>query len=274
MTAGLVRVSPTWLELREPADAAARATDLVELLREHLPTKGRAEIHDLGCGTGSMLRWLAPRLSGSQHWLMYDRDPDLLDLVGANQPTSSADGSPVTADPRQRDITRLPDQDLSGASLITASALLDMFTVDELGRFVATCAAAHCPVLLTISVTGRVDLAPADPLDLVLTDAFNDHQRRLSDRGPLLGPDAVGIAAELFAGLGMDVTVRPSPWVLDADEAALTTQWLHGWIDAATEQRPELADAAADYAQRRLADGRARRLTVTGHHLDLLARPR
>ena len=65
MTVQAVRVSPAWLRLREPADAAARASDLVEPIRMRLPERGRAVIHDLGSGTGSMGRWLAPRLAGS-----------------------------------------------------------------------------------------------------------------------------------------------------------------------------------------------------------------
>jgi hypothetical protein len=49
MTTGPVRASAEWLRLREPADAAARASDLVEQVRSYLPTHGRATIHDLGC---------------------------------------------------------------------------------------------------------------------------------------------------------------------------------------------------------------------------------
>jgi trans-aconitate methyltransferase len=78
MTAGLVGVSPGWLQLREAADAAARATDLVQRVLELLPDGDAVCIHDLGCGTGAMGRWLAPRLTGPQHWIGYDWDPDLL----------------------------------------------------------------------------------------------------------------------------------------------------------------------------------------------------
>jgi len=45
-----VRVSPQWLLLREPADAAARSTELVELLLRHLPATQRLVVHDLGGG--------------------------------------------------------------------------------------------------------------------------------------------------------------------------------------------------------------------------------
>ena len=273
MTSLPVRVSSEWLALREPADAAARASDLVGELQRSL-VGDRAVIHDLGCGTGSMGRWFAPRLTGVQHWIMYDRDADLLDHAAADMPGTSADGAQVTVETRQRDITRLDPDDLAQASLITASALLDMFTADELERFVTACAEARCPVLVTISVIGRVDLVPADPLDERLAEAFNAHQRRTVGGGSLLGPDAVGAAVAAFTRLGAEVLVRPSPWCLGAEQAALAAEWLTGWVGAAREQRPELAAPAAAYLHRRLDAVASGRLDVTVHHLDLLAQPR
>ena len=77
MSAPAVRVSPDWLALREPADAEARSVELAERLARHLPA-GRLEIHDLGGGSGAMGRWLAPRLPEPQHWVVHDRDEDLL----------------------------------------------------------------------------------------------------------------------------------------------------------------------------------------------------
>jgi hypothetical protein len=214
-----------------------------------------------------MGRWLARRLNRPQHWILYDRDPDLLAHAAIDQPD-------VTVETRLRDITRLDPDDLSGAGLITASALLDMLTGDELERFVAGCAAAGVPVLITISVVGRVVLAPTDPLDERLRAAFNAHQRRTVDDRRLLGPDAVAAAARAFSRLGADVLVRPSPWRLGPADAALAAEWLTGWVDAACEQQPELATPAASYLRRRLTQAAAGGLGVTVHHQDLLAVPR
>ena len=52
MTTGPARATFDWLRLREPADAAARASELVDTVRSYLPTHGGATIHDLGCGSG------------------------------------------------------------------------------------------------------------------------------------------------------------------------------------------------------------------------------
>ena len=230
-------VTPGWLTLREPADAAARSAELATLVGSP------RVIHDLGGGTGSMGRWLAPRLPGPQHWVVHDRDADLLELV---------DIPGATVETRVSDVTRLTPDDLAGADLVTASALLDLLTADELARMLAAC--AGLPLLLTLTVTGGVTLTPEDPLDARIEAAFNDHQRR----DGLLGPDAV---AHLPAGS----LIRPSPWRLDATHAGLIAEWLDGWIAAACEQEPALA-AEADACRRR-------RATVTVDHADVLVPP-
>jgi SAM-dependent methyltransferase len=316
-TEQMPRVSSTWLGLREATDAAARAAELVALVRANLAgasanvrppghsaalrteTAPPMVIHDLGCGTGSMGRWLAPQLPGRQHWILYDRDADLLEQAGAEMVDRAADGAPVTVETRQRDITRLTADDFDGAGLVTASALLDLLTVDEIERIVAACVGAGCPALLTISVIGRVDLTPADPLDAQIAAAFNAHQRRTVGGRRLLGPDAVDATVDAFTRRGAATVVRPSPWRLgvdtfggadqgddvggadqrvdvggadQGDDVDLMSEWFMGWLDAACEQRPELAGPAAAYAHRRLAQVAEGQLGVVVHHHDLLAR--
>ena len=273
MTDEVIRVSSEWLALREPADAAARARDLPERLARELPASDGWLIHDLGCGTGSMGRWLAPLLPGPQHWVLHDRDPGLLSVAVVEHPAAAADGASVTVEVKRSDVTAAAPGDVAGASLITASALLDMLTEDELAALVALCSAPGCPVLLTLSVVGRVELTPADPLDGSVAAAFDAHQRRTTQRGRLLGPDAVARAVEEFGRLGAEVLVAPSPWRLGATEAGLTVEWLTGWVGAACEQQAELAAETEAYARRRLAQAGAGQLAVTVGHADLLALP-
>jgi hypothetical protein len=273
MTVETIRVSPSWLELREGADAAARARELVGELRRRLPAGGTQVIHDLACGSGAMGRWLAPLLPGRQHWVLHDRDPDLLALAEAARPGPAADGAAVTVATRLSDVTQLGRHDLAGAALVTASALLDLLSADELERLLDVCAGAGCPVLLTLSVTGHVRLGPPDPLDRRTASAFDAHQRRRTARGRLLGPDAVAAAVAGFRERGLEVVVRPSPWRLGPGDAELIAEWLTGWIGAACEQEPGLAADVEFYRRRRLREAEAGRLFVAVDHADLLALP-
>jgi hypothetical protein len=272
MSATAVRVSPEWLALREPADAAARSRELAARLARRLSaTTGAAArgpraahplvVHDLGGGSGAMGRWLAPRLPGPQHWVVHDRDAGLLALAAADAPPA------VTVEVRQTDITRPAPGALSGADLVVASALLDLLTGDQLLRMLGAC--RGLPLLLALTVVGRVALTPADPLDAALATAFDAHQRR----GGRLGPDAVAAAAGALNAGGAAVLVRPSPWRLGAGQAALAAEWLDGWVAAACEQEPALAAAAVTYRDRRLAQAAAGELTVTVDHADLLVLP-
>ena len=271
MTAEAIRVSPSWLDQREAADGAARSRELVRLICS-APAEERWSIHDLACGSGSMGRWLAPLLPGSQHWVLHDRDPELLALA-AIDPPADTEGLEVTVETRLSDITQLDADDLVEATLITASALLDLLTRDELTRVIHACVGAGCPVLFALSVSGRVQLLPADPLDARIGAAFNAHQRRLTPRGCLLGPDAVEAAVEGFRMSGAQVALRPSPWRLGATDGELAAKWLNGWVDAACEQEPELAADADAYRRRRLREAAAGALGVTVGHVDLLVLP-
>jgi hypothetical protein len=274
MTTPPIRVSRNWLALREAADAAARATDLVDHLTGRLPATGSWVIHDLGCGTGAMARWLAPLLPGPQHWILHDHDADLLEVALSEPPGAAADGATVTLETRRSDISRLLPGDLAGSTLITASALLDMLTEGELSALITVSVGTRCHVLLTLSVVGRVQLTPAEPLDRRIAIAFDAHQRRVTERGRLLGPDAVTVAVGQAGRSGVEVLVRPSPWRLAPSQFELAAEWLTGWVGAACEQQPELAGEVVPYTRRRLAQAAAGELRITVDHADLLISPR
>ncbi|MGC4892424.1 SAM-dependent methyltransferase [Micromonospora sp. DT31] len=268
MTTSLPPGFADWLRLREPADAAARRVELVDTVRDGLPADRPLVVHDLGSGTGSMARWLAPRLPGPQHWVLHERDRELLALARAGRLTA-ADGADVTLTALDSDVTRLTGADLADAHLVTASALLDMLTAEEVERVVAACTGRR--TLFALTVSGAAELTPADPLDAEFAAAFNAHQRRTVHGRTLLGPDAVAATVAAFSRHGVEVAVRCSPWRLGPEQAPLAVQWLTGWIEAAVAQQPHLARAAGTYHERRLDEAAAGRLEVVLHHADLLA---
>jgi hypothetical protein len=270
---------PDWLARREPADHAARSAELADALAAELAGArdrrgGELVLHDLGSGTGSMVRWLAPRLPGPQRWVLHDRDPRLLELAARRTAgLTDADGAPIAVRTAAGDLTALRAADLDGAAAVTASALLDLLTAAEVDALAAACAGAGCPVLWTLSVTGGVRLDPADPLDPAIAAAFDAHQRRPGPSGPLLGPDAAATTADALRRHGMAVRAADAHWRLGPGHADLLDEWLTGRAAAATEQEPHLAGAAERWLAERRAAIRAGRLTAEAAHRDLLAVP-
>ena len=247
MSAAAVRVSPEWLVLREPADAAARSAELAERLGRHLAAAGRLVIHDLGGGSGAMGRWLAPRLPGPQHWVVHDRDADLLELR-----RRSPARLPTGRGHRRGEAIRHHPAGAGGSRRREPRHRLGAARPADRGRarrMLGAC--AGCPMLLALTVVGRVDPDPGGAAGRAMGAAFNAHQRR----GRMLGPDAVAAAVDELRGTGAEVLVRPSPWRLDAARADLTAEWFVGWVGAACEQEPALAAEAGAYMDRRLGAG-------------------
>lgn len=280
--------TPDWLALRAPADAAARSAGLARALARLIgPASARATdtgrhdaepvvVHDLGAGTGSMTRWLAPRLPGPQHWVLRDGDAGILAHLDLRSVADDA-GRPVRAQTVVEQLGELPNDAFVGATAVTASALLDVVTAAEAERIVAACIAAGAPALFSLNVTGAVTLHPSAHADAELERAigaaFNDHQRRDAGGRRMLGPDAVPVVAGLFAAAGWRVRTAPTPWRLGAADGPLAAEWFDGWVDAAVEQRPDLAAAADAYRRQRRSAAAVGRLRVTVAHEDLLAWP-
>ncbi|MCD2188084.1 class I SAM-dependent methyltransferase [Actinomycetospora soli] len=251
--------TPDWLALREPADHAARSETLAAALDDRLAGHDLLVVRDLGCGLGSMGRWLAPRLRARQQWFVHDRDADL-----ARRAALSLASLPV---PATAVVGNVADVDLTGTDVVVCSALLDLLTAAEIGALAEACATAGAAVLCTLSVSGRVRFDPADPDDARIAAAFDAHQRR----DGLAGPDAPDLIADALARAGFVVRREPSPWRLAGGSAAgrpLAEEWLRGWLDAAAEQDPDL-DVDA-YLARRLAAP----FTVEVGHVDVLGLPR
>jgi hypothetical protein len=269
----ILDVSSDWLALREAEDARARSGDLALAIPPLLGV-GPYTVHDLGSGTGSLMRWLAPMLPGGQTWVLHDWNADLTDRALDAPLPLDRDDRPVSIRTRVGELDRLSADDLRGASLVTASALLDVLTAAEAHAIVDACIQVGAPAFVSLSVTGEVELRPWDALDKRVGDAFNAHQRREVHGRRLLGRYGGPIVRGLFEQAGWNVRQARTKWRLDDSEPRLLREWFDGWVDAAEEQSPELGDELAGYRALRhdqLARGDA---SAVVYHLDVLAWPR
>ncbi len=249
--------SVEWLALREPADAAARSVTLADAFA----TRAR-RIVDLACGTGSNIRFLAPRLLRTSDWLAVDQDARLLDALA---PPAGARVSTL-----QLDLAHALDEvPLAGRHLVTASALLDLVSAPWLARLAARCAESGADVLFALTYDGRIGWSPAEEGDERVRELINRHQLGDKGFGAALGPGAAAAAVSTLSALGYEIRTAPSDWSLGPESPALQTALIDGWALAAAEVAPADGDALRDWAKRRRAHVAAGRSRLRVGHLDV-----
>jgi hypothetical protein len=282
--------SPSWLAEREPADVAARASDVSRLVQARVPEDRPVRVIDLGSGTGSNARYLIPHLPREQDWVLIDGDRVLLELAPSRmEGWSRANGyrfdsagshfSVTSPDRRCRFTTRVADlnaivkEPLAAVEIVTASALLDLVSEAWLGALAARCADAGVFVLFALTYDGRMECAPEDPEDRDVRELVNRHQRSDKGFGAALGPEAVLVVERLFAARDYDVRRSRSDWVLADDQASLQRQLIDGWAAAAIELAPARRAVIDAWRSRRLLAVDARQSRIVVGHEDVAAWP-
>jgi len=258
-----------WLALREPADHGAVNFSVRHALIQALSRYTRMSAVDLGCGTGSNLRGLAPMIPCEQHWTLIDRDADLLAAAQSALAGFQASGLASIAY-RQADLScEAIEPVIAGASLVTGAALFDLFSAAAIDSLAAAAAANRQLFTAVLTYDGIAAWIPASVHDGRMRDAFNRHQ--LSDKGfgPAAGPGAASLLAQAFARRGYRIVRGKSPWILDASHPALRSALDQGWVAAVRETglMPE-----SEIAEWLVLRKRPESVTIIGHE-DLLALP-
>ena len=259
-----------WLALRHATDVAARSSALTELIVGRLSDVRPLRILDLGTGTGSNIRYLAPASGGEQQWLAVDKDPVLL-AEAAAMGQSIAPG--VHIETRVIDLGAVDAPDIfEGRHLVTASALLDLVSERWIRWVASECRRAGACALFPIIYNGHNECDPPDPMDAAVFDLFNRHQ--VTDKGlagAAAGPYATDVARRAFNDLGFEVRTAPSDWQIDRPERELQRQLIEGWASAAVEIAPDQADSIDAWKQRRLDHVAAGRSRIVVGHFDMSA---
>lgn len=284
--------SADWLTLREPADHAARSVSLTRRVVDHVTRRAGGEpvrVLDLGCGTGSNLRYLEPHLPSAQQWLLVDHDTALLraatDRMAEHARTrgltceAASAGlvlSGATRDCRvsmqAHDLSSLDDVALfSSRHLVTGAALLDLVSEPWLRQLAARCHDAQATVLFTLTYDGWITCDPPEADDDLVSVLVNEHQHGDKGFGPAEGPDATRVAQACFESRGYQVHTQPSDWVLEPEAAELQRQLIDGWADAAIEMAHDKTGRIHAWRARRLEHVQAGRSHVRVGHQDLAA---
>jgi len=270
--------SAEWLDCREPVDHRSRDPGLVRQLAAWLAGRGAVTVADLGCGTGSNLRALAPSLGPTQSWTLIDNDRALLaeairrlgdwaDRLSGGGDRWQAEKAGCRIDIRLRALDLAGGlEGMAAVDLVTASALFDLVSpaaIRDMARQVGARGAAFYTVL---SFDGLQSWTPDHPADSAMLEAFLAHQRRDKGFGPAAGAQANAELAAAFAAQGYDVRTADSPWRLETGDRRLIEMLAQGFADAVAETGAVAPETIESW--RAVTRDRA----VVGH-ADLLALP-
>ena len=273
--------SPDWLALREQADHRSRAPQLSFKIAARLAGLVNARIVDLGCGTGSNLRALAPILSNDQYWRLVDYSEELLAHARillrewADYAETTPEGMTLYYDEKiihvsfvafdlKHGITTLLEP---RPDLVTSSAFFDLISEDWIKAMAAEISRQKILFHTVLSYDGRIQWFPPHALDSAVQTAFNAHQTSDKGFGPASGPNSTNVLMEAFQSHGYLCEAADSPWIITRnDEAALLQSLGTGIGEAASSSITPLATEAwfGALAQRR---------SVLIGHRDLYAAP-
>jgi len=258
--------SAQWLALREPYDLAARNGAVLDALAAAFAGAAAVAVTDLGCGTGSTLRAIAPRLPAPQHWHLADHDEALLVAAAKAAP------SEVRVTTVSIDLACHLEHVFGDCDLVATSALLDLVSAGWLDRLVASLVRRSCPIYAALSYDGAVALAPETPHDAAVIAAVNRHQRTDKGFGPALGPDAAQTAPQRFRAAGFAVVEGRSDWNFSAGDRDIQMDMLAGWAAAAHEigVAPAILDAWLRERRDHVTAGRSH---MRVGHVDFFASP-
>ncbi|WP_439575845.1 class I SAM-dependent methyltransferase [Phreatobacter sp.] len=259
--------SPDWLALREPADHAARSAVLLNRVAGHFAGRSSLNVVDLGCGTGSNLRALAPHLPDRQRWHLVDLDQSLLAAARTRLATwadeaGEEDNALVLLKGRKQlkvsfvggDLTRDLDRLLNpGAELVTAAALFDLASAPFIDAFVDELAVRRLPLYTVLTYDGAERWEPPHPADAAMLAAFHAHQKTDKGFGRAAGPAASRVLAESFGRAGYRVLRAPSPWRLGAADAKLMAELATGFAGAVRETGQVPDSAVEEWLKVRLS---------------------
>lgn len=259
--------SITWLDLREPADAFGRdkglALKALAVLRDEQRLLAPRLAVDLGAGTGSTLRALLDLGGDDILWRLVDLDGALLNEALRRH------GQDFVIEDHQADLSVVAELPLSGARLVTASALFDLASQEFLECLCARIAAQGTGLYAALNYDGTTQWQPSHPLDAQVLAAFNRDQRRDKGFGEALGPDATRALQLALEPRGYSVEIASSPWCLDGANEDLVVALVNGIAEAV--QETVAVESLTQWRQFRLEHASSGTCIVG--HTDLLALP-
>lgn len=253
-----------WLDLREPLDQQARDQTLLEKAARFVQGAERRTILDLGSGTGSTFRAMAPHAPDAR-WRLIDLDERLLQEAARRH---AHDNNVAYQHSNLNDLASLS---LDEADLVSASALFDLCSQEFVDDLADRLVKLRSGLYAALNYTGEIVFGVSHPGDELMVRSFNHHQNSDKGFGPALGPRSTHALAASFDRPGYRVEIAQSDWLIDETAIELHRLFVDGMASAVVETGMLAQGKVNEWHEFRVAQAETSKCRVG--HCDVLALP-
>jgi len=281
---------PNWLQERYPFDAEARNKELEWQAVHQFAFLNHIQIVDLGCGTGSNVRYYMEQFPQNQTWYCVEEDAGLKEMFWQNisqvareenyELEKKGDMLKMTKSGHEMEIHFIEGNlmqldglvDLLRTDLILANAVFDLFSETQFTELIHTISHHSLSLLFSLNYEGMKFFPPEED-DAFYIEQYNAHMKRPQDFGQGMGPDASHLMESVLKRALADVKAGESIWEIgERDEKMLA--YLLGFFEGALgewwENETEKIAFSAWLARKKTMV-KDHKLAVHVYHKDVLA---
>jgi len=279
----------SWLDERFVHDVSARNKSVEQACFSYFDKQDAINIMDVGSGTGSTFLALYARIENDQNWTFLEQDAKLIDhsvkrickelAVEGFQIETLDNKTTFSTDSRTITLTTLNDsllnidtylRDLS-IDLVTASAIFDLFSIDQYAKFDQIVRGHNCAILSVLNYTG-MSFNPVLEGDDTCIELYHGHMLRSQHFGIGMGPNCHRDIKKYYSDNGANYTEGNSIWHLDPEAQAM-----HGFIleymEIAINEMPGRPEYFNDWLKNRRQESGDNRLLIQVDHFDYFVAP-
>lgn len=242
----------TWLDERYQYDIDARNNKVEQFCLNHFNNLLEINIVDVGSGTGSNFINLSEKFIQNQHWTFLEQDESLIShsLKRIKQKLASR-GYIITQQNNklifQKSSRRITIQTVNGSlldidklinltntNLITASAIFDLFSIEQFKVFSEQVHQEKVSVLSTLNYTS-MHFEPSTASDDQFIKLYNAHMKREQSFGTGMGSDCYANMESYYAINNIATITGDSDWNLDNSAKTMHTFLLTFMADSIAE---------------------------------------
>jgi hypothetical protein len=279
----------SWLDERFVHDVKARNQEVEAACFAYFDKLDVIHIMDVGSGTGSTFLALYHKIAMDQNWTFLEQDSSLIEhsiqrickeLEQEGYAINKADakiiftkGSKTIALKTINDSLLNIEQYISDGSinLVTASAIFDLFSIDQYIKFDRIVRQDGCSILSVLNYTGMA-FDPIQEGDDTCIDLYHGHMLRSQHFGIGMGPNCHRDIQQYYSDINANYCEGKSIWHLEPEAKAMHSFILE-YMETAISEMPGRPDYFEDWLSAKRRSSNQTALAIRVDHFDYFVTP-